>query len=477
MSQSDDDKDLDELQSDSELNDNGFNISERLDPPLACLYSTQQLHTLIHEGVIDLNPPYQRDVVWTEPKQIKLLDSIYRNFYVPPVVFAVFKDEDGEEVRKCVDGKQRLTSIQKFFDGQVRKTTFLVHLAAPACSTLLGMAQFDWRSAETVVHSSLQRNAPRALMCNCLMDAFGHALVEHPFIPYKDARTKKSYWYTLPENQKGTRLEVPEYWKRDFASKQITCVEYRNLSPSYERDIFQRVQLGMPLTAAEKLQAIASPWAEWISDLDARYVNSENGLTEIIDVDMKRGRDFQCLAQMVYCCDSYPEHVMPTPQKMEGWLLRSDPPSEVFQKAIQDVLAEFWHIAHTPQLNDAFTQIGKRVAPIEVVFIGVLLYVMRGESHRTRADEIFNMRRYVRTKFTDVRARQDVVKVLWGFIERMVSQYEQGGPPSPRRKSTNHRGGGSQKRRRAKEEDEFSDEYQPTGYSQTSKRGKVKGSR
>ena len=30
------------------------------------------------------------------------------------------EDEDGEEVMRCVDGKQRLTSIQKFFDGQVR---------------------------------------------------------------------------------------------------------------------------------------------------------------------------------------------------------------------------------------------------------------------------------------------------------------------------------------------------------------------
>ncbi|EMD37632.1 hypothetical protein CERSUDRAFT_94633 [Gelatoporia subvermispora B] len=413
MSQSDD-KDVDELQSDIEENDNGFHISERLDPPHACLYSTQQLHTLIHEGVIDLNPPYQRDVVWTEPKQIKLLDSIFRNFYVPPVVFVVLRDEDGEEVRKCVDGKQRLTSIQKFFDGQ---------------------------------------------------------------IPYKDPKTKKSYWYTLPDNQKGARLEVPEYWKRDFASKQITCVEYRNLSASNERDIFQRVQLGMPLTAAEKLQAIASPWAEWVSELDTRYVNSDGGLTEIIDVDMKRGRDFQCLAQLVYCCDSYPEQVMPTPQKLETWLLRTDPPSEVFQKAIQEVLTEFWHIAHTPHLNDAFTQIAKRVAPIEFVFVGVLLYVMRAESHRDRADELYNMRRHVRTKFADVRARQDVVKVLWNFIEGTVSKYEQDVQISSKMRTLSHHDTGSQKRRRKKDDDEISDEYRPHGYSRTPKRGKVKSSR
>lgn len=59
-------------------------------------------------------------VVWPEQKQVKLLDSIYRNFYVPPIVFAVSRDRNGELTRMCVDGKQRLTSIQKFMDGQVR---------------------------------------------------------------------------------------------------------------------------------------------------------------------------------------------------------------------------------------------------------------------------------------------------------------------------------------------------------------------
>jgi hypothetical protein len=59
-------------------------------------------------------------------------------------------------------------------------------------------------------------------------------------------------------------------------------VEYIGLTPGSEREIFQRVQLGMTLTAAgkfvwffllglwtnfhdldsEKLQAISSPWAE-----------------------------------------------------------------------------------------------------------------------------------------------------------------------------------------------------------------------
>lgn len=58
-------------------------------------------------------------------KQIGLIDSIFRNFYIPPVIFAVEKDEDGEELRVCVDGKQRLTSISKFMDGMHNCLTYL----------------------------------------------------------------------------------------------------------------------------------------------------------------------------------------------------------------------------------------------------------------------------------------------------------------------------------------------------------------
>ena len=43
--------------------------------------------------------------------------------------------------------------------------------------------------------------------------------------PDKDPKTKKSWWYTRGQTHKTTRLEVPEEWKRDFASKQLTCGE------------------------------------------------------------------------------------------------------------------------------------------------------------------------------------------------------------------------------------------------------------
>ncbi|KAL5476480.1 hypothetical protein ACEPAI_3337 [Sanghuangporus weigelae] len=64
---SDKEFEIDELESDygsdEEYDDNDpnvFKIRGPLPPPSASVYTTQELHQLIHEGHIDLSPPYQR---------------------------------------------------------------------------------------------------------------------------------------------------------------------------------------------------------------------------------------------------------------------------------------------------------------------------------------------------------------------------------------------------------------------------------
>ncbi|KAH9957584.1 hypothetical protein BC827DRAFT_1224453 [Russula dissimulans] len=89
-----------------------FSFKNVLRPPRSTTYTAQALYDQIIEGVIDLDPHYQRDVVWSEVKQIGLIDSVFRNFYIPPIIFAVSQSADGTERRVCIDGKQRLTSIQ-----------------------------------------------------------------------------------------------------------------------------------------------------------------------------------------------------------------------------------------------------------------------------------------------------------------------------------------------------------------------------
>ncbi|KAI0779947.1 hypothetical protein C8Q74DRAFT_1367755 [Fomes fomentarius] len=353
-----DEEDYDELYDDDEipLNINEFDLGPCINAPSAKLYTTKQLHTMIHEGEIDLNPPYQREVVWSEAKQMKVLDSIWRNYYVPPVVFAVFKDEDGEEVKRCVDGKQRLTSIQKFIDGQ---------------------------------------------------------------IPYKHWKTGKSWWYTTSNAQKKARPEVPKKWKTDFINKTITCVEYRNLSPILERDIFQRVQMGVALTAAEKLQAISSKRTGWIMELQNRFAQYEDSLAQKIDVAVKRGQDFQLLAALVYCCDECADHVQPSSKNLERWLTADKLPAEPFRNTMVDVLTAFWHIADQAELNFPFKNIEKRVAPVEFTFAGVILYVLRDASYEDRAQAIYDMRMHIREKYQDIRNRSDIVKALWEYVDAL----------------------------------------------------------
>ncbi|EKM80113.1 hypothetical protein AGABI1DRAFT_38315 [Agaricus bisporus var. burnettii JB137-S8] len=362
---------------------------------------------MIHEGQIDLNPSYQRDVVWPDSKQVGLIDSLFRNFYVPPVVFALTKDEDGAPIRVCVDGKQRLTSIQKFFDGQV-------------------------------------------------LD--------------RDPVTKRLFWFTISESSRGVRNEIPEKYKKEFANKSITCVEYYDIDPAQEREIFQRVQLGMTLTAAEKLQAISSPFAEWISELESRHVTVENGLSHVLEWDTKRGRDYQNLAHFIFCCDRLPAEDLPTPHKLEVWLSREDPPTESFKNDIEAVLTDFWNMATDRSLNEAFRVINKRIAPVEFVFIAVLLYQLRKYNKQARAKAIYNLRKSIREQFVDIRMNTKVMKVLWSIIHSL--QVEPTAAVHVEEEKPLGR-----KRKRGDKASESDDEYRPDPVRQIGKPLKTRGKR
>lgn len=76
------------------------------------------------EGVslkkFNFSPPYQRDSVWTEEKQSFFIDSILRNFPIPPIFLHQKIDDDTGKISfEVVDGKQRLNSIISFIEGSI----------------------------------------------------------------------------------------------------------------------------------------------------------------------------------------------------------------------------------------------------------------------------------------------------------------------------------------------------------------------
>jgi len=63
------------------------------------------------DGELDLNPPYQREYIWSNPDSQKLIDSILRGIPLPSIIIATV---EGDDKLQIVDGKQRLTSILRF---------------------------------------------------------------------------------------------------------------------------------------------------------------------------------------------------------------------------------------------------------------------------------------------------------------------------------------------------------------------------
>ena len=61
---------------------------------------------------LDLQPNFQRGEIWSEPKKRRLIDSILRRWYVPPIHIVVNDDLDREEI---LDGQQRLRAIHEFY--------------------------------------------------------------------------------------------------------------------------------------------------------------------------------------------------------------------------------------------------------------------------------------------------------------------------------------------------------------------------
>ncbi|MFJ7858949.1 DUF262 domain-containing protein [Peribacillus sp. NPDC097206] len=69
----------------------------------------------------DYKPSYQRKSnVWSIEKQSFLIDSLLKNYPIPPIfLHAVLDTNKGKTVYKVIDGKQRLTSIVKFINDEL----------------------------------------------------------------------------------------------------------------------------------------------------------------------------------------------------------------------------------------------------------------------------------------------------------------------------------------------------------------------
>lgn len=70
----------------------------------------------IEKGRFVLDPDFQREFVWDDKKQSRLIESILMRIPLP--VFYVAEDAEGRLI--VVDGRQRLTTLKRFLEGQLK---------------------------------------------------------------------------------------------------------------------------------------------------------------------------------------------------------------------------------------------------------------------------------------------------------------------------------------------------------------------
>jgi len=313
---------------------------------------------------MNINPEYQRDVVWTPQRMTHLIDSLFNNYYVPPLIFKVVSGHkpgtnERRRWRTCIDGKQRLTAIQRFFDGE---------------------------------------------------------------LPYID-KQKRKWYYRVSNNVKGAQRLLPQEEREFIENVQIVNIEYEHLTEEQEEDMFQRVQLGVPLTGAEKLAALNGKLPSFINDLRDAY-------TDIPDlITTKRSIDFRLVASLV--CLMYNRLQEGEDLKLNVGLvplkafLESKDFSAVLTPAFRaNARRVFTKYAQLLQSHpDVFTHTYgppsakmRRFSPVEFLGVGILLDTYPDRPIRVLAEDIRTFRHFLREKFHDLRTNSSVWTVVMEFI-------------------------------------------------------------
>lgn len=76
-------------------------------------FSIFELHRRWSDGYLRLQPEFQRELVWSEEKQVKLVESVLARIPLP----VIYLSDDGETF-DVVDGQQRLTTLFAFMEGR-----------------------------------------------------------------------------------------------------------------------------------------------------------------------------------------------------------------------------------------------------------------------------------------------------------------------------------------------------------------------
>ena len=86
------------------------------------LRSCADLYRMFVDGILEIQPHYQSEVVWKNPSQTRFIDSLIKHLPIPSMCFSYDYNQQKWQV---IDGLQRMTSIIKFLSGSDGKLSKL----------------------------------------------------------------------------------------------------------------------------------------------------------------------------------------------------------------------------------------------------------------------------------------------------------------------------------------------------------------
>ena len=188
----------------------------------------------------------------------------------------------------------------------------------------------------------------------------------------------------------------------------------------------------MALTPAEKLQVISSPLASFLRTVQANYLppgrtRARASLADL-DVETGRGSDFRLIAQAAFVLQRYDGtgrgiKSAGTISQVERWLSTTTIVRPSFRDSIENTFATFVRVLDDERAKKR-ADLESRVAPIEFVFIVLLIFVCGGSKMPLDelSEKIGDMRRAVRKAHKDVRMNNFVAATFFEFIGKVKSK-------------------------------------------------------
>jgi hypothetical protein len=241
-------------------------------------------------------------------------------------------------------------------------------------------------------------------------------------------RGLSSRWY-FDNSVGGKRKVLPEAIRQQFLQKELVSFEFENLSPDQEEDLFARVQMGVQLTAAEKMRASTGPWQE----LARMFVDDFPVIFSLLK-DRSRAKDFQialsCFSQILEVQNFTPANGTPVLrtnyQSLPKFLKNKDAVDDGIKSHLASVFTIFRDLVE--QDLNTFTNSNNRLkgvqtfAPIELIAVTCLISQHSDtRNNKLLLGDILTLRENLREHFVDLRTNVSTWKHIWEYIDKLES--------------------------------------------------------